>query len=867
MRIFSFWILLFLLGASPLLAERVTSGLVAGYDFRETEGDRIQDRAGGKGIDLIITDMSGVERRSGSIRVTKPTLMIDTDPSRKLVDEIKRSGEITIEVWLHPEDLTLEGPSRIVTFSKNSSHRNFTVGQEKTQYDVRFRSTKTSNNGIPSLSPDKGSVKTELTHLIYAFSRDGKARLYINGALAKEREIGGATSSWDDETRLALVNEVDGNRPWLGELYLVAIYNRALRKDEIQRNFAAGEQALVEPDVSTMKLSFFDEKIAPIFADHCLECHDTATRKGKLDLSKRAATLAREHVLIPGDPDASDLWLDVESDEMPEDREPLSAEEKVLLKQWIADGAKWPDASAEIDPVLFTHGAEAKGSHWIQRLTIPEYIATVKRTTGIDISREAHELLPPDMRADGFNNTAYNLGVDLKHVESYARLAETIVERMDIAKWKAEYIGKKRKMGQEDHRRDLVKDLGRWLLRGPLVEREVFSFAGIATEVRMAEGSDEEILKLVIEAMLQSPRFMYRIEDQSGDGSLVPVGAYELATRLSYVLQGTAPDKALLELAGAGRIFDRSVQAKEVDRLLSDSRAEAQSMEFLNQWLNLGRLDNLRPAPEKFPDWKPELADDMRAETERFFREIVWKQKRPLADLLNAQETWVSPELAAHYAMVISPGEGGHYDLEKDPARGGLLTQGSLLTIGGDEASMVSRGLFVMHDLLRGVVRDPPPCVDTTPVPTKPGLTQRGIAMERLADKSCGGCHQKFEPLAFGLERFDGLGTYSEVDHFGNPLRSDGDVLIPGTADAVTYETSGELMNLLAESDRVRESLTWKIAQFALGRPLTLVDATTVRAVHAEAQESGGTWQATMRALVMSDLVQKKRTERSELTE
>src|SRR5690606_37429601 len=104
------------------------------------------------------------------------------------------------------------------------------------------------------------------------------------------------------------------------------------------------------------------------------------------------------------------------------------------------------------------------------------------------------------------------------------------------------------------------------------------------------------------------------------------------------------------------------------------------------------------------------------------------------------------------------------YDLSSVPARGGLLTQGSTLTAGGDEASMVARGLFILHDILSSGVADPPPCVDTTILPTARGLTQRGLAEARIANPSCVGCHARIEPLAFGLEKFDGIGVFHEAD-------------------------------------------------------------------------------------------------------
>ena len=122
----------------------------------------------------------------------------------------------------------------------------------------------------------------------------------------------------------------------------------------------------------------------------------------------------------------------------------------------------------------------------------------------------------------------------------------------------------------------------------------------------------------------------------------------------------------------------------------------------------------------------------------------------------------------------------------------------------------------------------------------------------------------RFEPLAFGLEKFDGVGAYHERDIYGNVLRDDGELLFPGEAKAVPYASSAELMDLLAASERVRESLTWKVTQFALGRPLDAADAPEIARIHITAQKDGGTYTSLVTAIVMSDLVQLIRTEKQE---
>ena len=802
-------------------------------------------------------------------------------------------------------------------------------------------------------------------------------------------------------------------------------------------------------------------------------------------------------VIVPGKSGESLLWESVHEGDMPEDRPPLSVEEKKALQAWIDGGAVW--ASETIDPLAYDRDRRAAQT-WVWRLTVPEYIETVRSALGVDIEKEALRILPPDSRADGFSNTAYNLNIDLSHVEAYARLAEMIVGRMDVVKFAGEFTDSNDLA--DSNIRELVSRMGKWLLRGPLEKQEVDAFARIADAVRKDGGDFRDAASGILEAMLQAPRFIYRIENHVGDGKTRRVSQYELASRLSYMLWGAPPDKELIRVAQAGEL-EGAVES-QVSRMLNDPRAVERSRLFAHEWLNLDRLSHMRPDAHRFPNWSEQLAKDMREETLTFFEEIAWKQKRPLADLMNAKLTFATPRLARHYGIDpkfatvadqarseerVSPiadglqvlytfEEGGgstvrdqagigepvdlkienlsavkwsdaglavnssttivaakpnerliaavkkskaltleawitsaeneqtgpariltlsagpsqrnftlgqdgakfdvrlrstkhdgnglpslsggsgitkgrmthvvhtrdavgkvtlyidgeekgsqqrdgdfsnwdesfrlalanettgdrpwrgvfhrvaiysrpftpdevrrnhaagsrvgalgerdtlaRYDLKDVPSRGGLLTQGSLLTIGGDEASMVTRGLFILHDLLYSKVGSAPPGTDTRPVPAKPGQSRRAVAETRIADSACVSCHSRFEPLAFGLERFDGVGAYHEVDEHGNRLREDGEILFPGEEKPVPYTTSQELMELLAKSERVKKNITRKLAQFAIGRPLIESDAPIIDAVHARAQEGGGTYASLITAIATSDLVQMTRTE------
>lgn len=849
-------------------AERAQAGLQVIYDFASDSGDVVQDRSGvGKPINLKITNPQSVERSVGALKVFGQTQIRSEQPPARLVESIRRSGEVSIEAWITPANTRQKGPARIFSISANGSQRNVTLGQEEDRYDFRLRTTQTGVNGTPSLALQSGSLKTQLTHVVYTRDRSGLTRVFLDGEPVEEKKIGGSTEGWE-MFHLTLADEFGGNRQWHGTYHLVAIYSRDLLPDEVKAHFATGPDYTVSPTVLAKSqrsrgAELFEDHIAPMFAKHCLECHDSAVAKGKLDLSKKETTFAGGRdgkVIEPGNAMESYLWESVASNEMPEDRKPLSSREKALLKEWIDAGAEW--TLGQIDPVVYEHEGVAE-ENWLRRLTVSEYIATVRSAVNVNIEKEAHEFLPRDLRADGFSNTAYNLNVDMGHVNAYSQLASIIVERMDIPAFTRQF-GKQIKFTDNDMGR-FISNMGKWLLRGPLDESELIAYRGISTTVASAGGTIDDAVKFIVEAMLQSPRFIYRIENQRGDGSMWPIGQYELASRLSYSIWGASPDKELMRAAEQSELFDPELLEEQVDRMLNDPRAVDRSIQFIAEWLNLNRLANLRPSPEKFPDWDPALAQDMRSETERFFREIVWTQNRPLSDLLNAQVTFANGRLAKHYGLPPKGDDFQSYDLKEIPSRGGLLTHGSVLTVGGDDASMVTRGLFVLHDVLRGTVKDPPPGLDTTPVPSSPGKSNRHISLGRIENKSCGGCHEKFEPLAFAFEKYDGLGSFHEQDEYGNKLREDGAILFPGSAESDSFDTTAQLMDLLAGSDRVEETITWKLTQFVLGRPLESRDVPVLDRIHEQAQKNDGTYGSLMKAIMMSDLTRKTKTESAEL--
>ncbi|MBT5926080.1 MAG: hypothetical protein HOH33_05635, partial [Verrucomicrobia bacterium] len=301
--------------------------------------------------------MRGVQRLGNGLRLIGDTRLISEQTPQGLIKGIRKSDAFTIEAWITPANAQLKGPARIVTLSRNGSERNFTLGQEGARFDVRCRSSKTDRNGLPSLASKQKTLSTDLTHVVFTLGADHRSRIYLNGVLNSEGRVEGDLSAWKNNVQLALGNEVQDDRQWKGTFHMVALYDRDLSGQEIDRHFQAGCEA---EDSEEAKLAgqspnavFFETHIAPIISEHCLECHDTHNQKGELDLSwKETAFKGGKHgkVILRGNAEESELWLSVHHDEMPDDRTLLTSEEKALVKQWINNGADW--SIDHIDPVL-----------------------------------------------------------------------------------------------------------------------------------------------------------------------------------------------------------------------------------------------------------------------------------------------------------------------------------------------------------------------------------------------------------------------------------------------------------------------------------------------------------------------------------
>ena len=221
--------------------ERVEDSLIVYYPFTEGSGGTAADHSGiGEPLDLSVS--AGVEWLSGrnGVRLPGGQRLVGLNAA-KVREAAVESGQVSIEVWAKPSNLAQDGPARILTYSRDDRGSNFTIEQELSMLQLRFRTItadRSALTGAPAVAADEAMTDAP-THLLVTY--DGAwLSIYRDGQLLRSESRAGVLSSWDPAYALVIGDDFQAPRSWAGEVYLAAIYNRALSPDEVQRNFAAG---------------------------------------------------------------------------------------------------------------------------------------------------------------------------------------------------------------------------------------------------------------------------------------------------------------------------------------------------------------------------------------------------------------------------------------------------------------------------------------------------------------------------------------------------------------------------------------------------------------------------------------------------
>jgi mono/diheme cytochrome c family protein len=386
--------------------------------------------------------------------------------------------------------------------------------------------------------------------------------------------------------------------------------------------------------------------------------------------------------------------------------------------------------------------------------------------------------------------------------------------------------------------RTIVTTLARRAYRRPVTDADVKPLLAMYEDGR-AQGSFDAGIERAVKRLLVSPEFLFRIERDPANippDSPYRVSDLELASRLSFFLWSSIPDEELVEAAAKGRLKDPAVLGGQVRRMVADPRAERFVKNFAGQWLYLRNLPSTAPISFNFPDFDEALRASMQRETELFFDSII-REDRGALELLTGGYTFLNERLARHYGI---PGVKGtdfrRVTLLPDSVRGGLLGQGSILTVTShpDRTSPVVRGKWILENLLGTSPPPPPPNVPELKPTGEPGmvLSMRDRMVQHRADPVCAGCHAIMDPIGLSLENFDAVGQLRTLGESSEPIDASG-----ALPDGTKFVGATGLRNaLLGKSDQVVTTITEKLLTYALGRGLEYSDAPTVRAIVREAR-------------------------------
>jgi hypothetical protein len=381
-------------------------------------------------------------------------------------------------------------------------------------------------------------------------------------------------------------------------------------------------------------------------------------------------------------------------------------------------------------------------------------------------------------------------------------------------------------VGEEACARQFVISFGRRTYRRPLQQDEVETLVSFFKQAKTTlQYSFNDSVRVVVQAMLQSPNFLYHHESAAPpvlEGGLVKFDSHRMASRLSYFLWTSMPDDALFAAADAGRLQAVADIEREARRMLKSSKFRDALASFHFQWLGISELAGVSKDPKLFPKFGPTLTSAMQRETLEFVADTISSDGR-LATLLTATHSFINSDLASLYGITPSQGASARQDLfprvSLDPAqRSGLLTQASFLALGATSVNPLPplRGLRILERFLCRTVPPPPDDVPDAPAP-QATVTNRERFEEHAKNGCAAACHGLIDPLGYAFENYDAVGAYRHLDG-GKEVNASGTLQLASDGQPVPFKNAIELSRILSENDEVRRCVGTQWLRFALGR-------------------------------------------------
>jgi Protein of unknown function (DUF1588)/Protein of unknown function (DUF1592)/Protein of unknown function (DUF1595)/Protein of unknown function (DUF1587)/Protein of unknown function (DUF1585) len=493
--------------------------------------------------------------------------------------------------------------------------------------------------------------------------------------------------------------------------------------------------------------------------------------------------------------------------------------------------------------------ARAPGPAPLHPLTRFQYNNIVRDLLG-DTTQPA-QAFPPENEVSGYRTMAANNQANPLLVESYVTAAETIAATAtqsrltDVAPCDAG-----RDAAACGH--DFVASFGARAFRRPLTDAELSPLTAL-----FDSGNTQSYAKgveLVLQTILQSPQFLYRVDSLKAptpESGAVALGGYELAGRLAFALWGSVPDPQLMGAAAQGRLVTPADVEREARRLLEDSRAHDIVRDFSEQWLELSRLDG---AVRLGTDLDVNLLNSaLRQSLTSYLDATYFGPQGNFKQLFTDPSVWVNATLAPLYGGT-APADGFAGQTLPDP-RSGILTQPALLTIlsHSDQTAPVIRGVFVRERFLCLDVPPPPPNLNPVPPSLDPSATTRERFRQHTEQPACSGCHALIDGVGFGFERYDQLGRYRATEN-GLDVDESGEVLTSGEAGLDgPFAGASELATRIANSPMARDCLATHWYRYTFGRQEAPEDSCSLGQLKQRFESADGDLKELLVALTQTD--------------
>lgn len=476
----------------------------------------------------------------------------------------------------------------------------------------------------------------------------------------------------------------------------------------------------------------------------------------------------------------------------------------------------------------------------VARLTHAQYDASVGTLLGVT-DKLASSFAPDASEGYAFDNSI-NLRVDGRLGPQYRTAAEELAEKVAAD---AAFLARVVPCAEQSAgcSEQFIAELGKRAFRRPLNDAEKARFAGLFARGAELVGSGNAFrdgVRLVVEALLQSPQFLYRSElsNTRGSDGLIQLDSWEIASRLSYFLWGSMPDAALFQAAQEGKLASSADVTSATQRVLADAKSRGPVVSFHAQALRFARFQKVAPDAGKYPSAPAEMAQKVKEAAELFVKDVVFDSQGGIAELLNAPFAYADSGLAPIYGKSVS-GMGFQKLTFAAGERAGYLMQAGFLASNAYaiRTDPIHRGLFVQRDVLCRIIPEPPPGASMTPLPpTSDSIKTTRQQVEALTSPAtCSGCHSMINPAGFAFEAYDAIGALRQTDNAA-PIDTTGSTTIDG--QLVNFANASELVQALSHSAEARACYVGKWLEYAYGRSKTAEDQPAEAALAASPQST-----------------------------